>query len=77
IAGAAEQAGLSNYRVDYYNPAQLASLASLLGANGSVSGETAPYTDRGVDSIHFLMIYGTPDGLDANTTAAREVTADA
>jgi len=78
IAGAAEAAGLSNYQVDYYNPAQLASIASLLGAdNGSAAGQTAPYTNRGVDSIHFLMIYGTPDGLDANTTAAREVTADA
>jgi protease-4 len=80
IAGAAEAAGTSNYEVNYYDPARPASLASLLGgsANATVSSDAAPYTYQGVDSVHFLMIYGTPEGIDANsTTTAREVTVDA
>ncbi|MBV0900298.1 S49 family peptidase [Haloarcula salina] len=67
IAGAAEAAGLSEYQVTYRNPAQPQSLLLLAGSNGAgqnataAAAERAPYTFRGVDSVHFLMIYGTPE----------------
>jgi len=66
IAGAAEAAGLSEYQVVYHNPAGAQGLLVLSGGSGvsgnaTVAAESAPYTFRGVDSVHFLMIYGTPE----------------
>jgi protease-4 len=69
IAGAAEAAGLSEYQVVYHNPADpqgllLLSGGSDAGGNATVAAENAPYTFRGVDSVHFLMIYGTPENQE-------------
>ena len=66
IAGAAEAADLSEYQVVYHNPADPQGLLLLSGGSGAggnttVAAESAPYTFRGVDSVHFLMIYGTPE----------------
>ena len=81
IAAAAESAGISNYEVNYYNPAQPAGLGLLLGGSAesnATSGNAASQPHRGVESVHFLMIYGTPEGVEANsTTTARGVNADA
>ncbi|WP_336337527.1 S49 family peptidase [Haloarcula brevis] len=76
IAGAADAAGLSEYQVVYHNPASAQGLLVLSGGSGAdgsaaVAADGAPYTFRGVDSVHFLMIYGTPEDqrVVANTTA--------
>ncbi|GCF13394.1 peptidase [Haloarcula mannanilytica] len=69
IAGAAEAADLSEYQVVYHNPAGSQGLLVLTGGSGAsgnatVTAEGAPYTFRGVDSVHFLMIYGTPENQE-------------
>lgn len=75
IDGAATEAGLSEYQVVYHDPAQQRGLiltaSSAQSTNGSAISEQAPYTHRGVDSVHFLMIYGTPEEhrVVSNTTA--------
>jgi protease-4 len=75
IDGAATEAGLSEYQVVYHDPAQPRGLifaaSSAQSTNGSAISEQAPYTHRGVDSVHFLMIYGTPEEqrVVSNTTA--------
>lgn len=65
ISAAASDAGLSDYQVSYRDPAEPTILGLFGGANGerntTVVSERAPYTFNGVDSVHFLMIYGTPD----------------
>ncbi len=50
----------------YRNPADprglfLLSGGSEAGGNATVAAEGAPYTFQGVDTVHFLMIYGTPE----------------
>ncbi|MFB6222465.1 MAG: S49 family peptidase [Haloarcula sp.] len=80
IAGAAEAADLSEYQVVYHDPANPRGLF-LLGGSDGASGETtaaaedAPFTFRGVDSVHFLMIYGTPENQEVvyNSTAQGDV----
>jgi len=75
IAGAAEAAEMSEYQVVYHDPAEPRGL--FFGASNddsteqTATDERAPYSYRGVDSVHFLMIYGTPeDGrVVANSTA--------
>ncbi|MFY4814008.1 S49 family peptidase [Haloarcula argentinensis] len=76
IAGAAEEAGLSEYQVVYTNPADPQGIFLLSGGSGAsgnatVAAEGAPYTYQGVDTVHFLMIYGTPENQQViyNSTA--------
>ena len=64
IAAAAADAGVSNYRVTYRNPAQVQALGLALSTesgatNRTVVVERAPLDDNGVDRIRFLMLYGT------------------
>lgn len=77
ISDAAAAAGLSEYQVAYHNPAEPRGLFLLTGSNGdaansTVVAERAPYTFQGVDTVHFLMIYGTPENqrVRYNSSAA-------
>jgi protease-4 len=88
ISSAASRGGLSdgNYQVDYRNPGSLQVLSLLgLSGNGSAPGASgaaasvAPYEYRGTETIHFLMIYGVPEGQQVvydGTGPSTEVTAD-
>jgi len=69
ISAAASDAGLSDYQVTYRDPAEpvTLSLFSSSGGDGegtTVASERAPYSFNGVDSVHFLMIYGTPESQE-------------
>ncbi|MEZ3143538.1 S49 family peptidase [Halobaculum sp. MBLA0143] len=73
IAAAADRAEVSDYRVQYTDPAQPARGLSL-GSNTTVAA-TGPGEYRGVDTVRYLMLYGVPeaDGQAYNATAAAEV----
>lgn len=66
ISDAAEMAGLSDYSVTYRDPAEVT--FSLFGASAdgtsavNVSGDASPFGYAGVDTVHFLMLYGVPEG---------------
>ncbi|MEF8829983.1 MAG: S49 family peptidase [Halobacteriales archaeon] len=66
IAAAAEAEGLSDYAVTYRNPASspgffLRSDGDSPAANGTADGARSPFGYSGVETVHFLMVYGVPE----------------
>lgn len=74
IAEAASLAGLEDYQVATRQPnfpSNFVLISASAGGNGTVV-ETSPFEYEGVDTVHYLMLYGTPETeTEVVTDAAR------
>lgn len=83
IAAAADAAGLEDYSVTYRNPAQVSGILVLAGSGAggdapvNATAGAGPFDYRGVETVHFLMLYGVPeDQTVIYESADTEVVAD-